>query len=145
MSGAKDFIIKDGVLEQYVGNGGDVVIPNDVGEIGRSAFSGCSNILSITIPDSVYRISFSAFQGCRGLTEITIPASVFGIEDWAFECCKGLAHVTVLGKNTKISKWAFYECSEDLLFHVPKDSEAKKFVCRYFDEELWSDRSYNPH
>ena len=38
MSDLKDFIIEDGVLEKYVGPGGDVTIPDSVTSIGDSAF-----------------------------------------------------------------------------------------------------------
>lgn len=35
-----DFRIKNGVLVKYVGNGGDVVIPDSVTAIGVKAFKG---------------------------------------------------------------------------------------------------------
>ena len=41
MSNANDFIIENGVLTKYVGPGGDVVIPEDVTEIGVQAFHMC--------------------------------------------------------------------------------------------------------
>ena len=145
MSNAKDFEIENGVLKKYLGDGGDVVIPNSVYEIGRSAFYGCREMKSVIIPDSVIRISWSAFQNCEGLTEITIPACVDSVEDWAFQGCTGLTDVTILGSNTVISKWVFYECSPDLWFDVPENSKAKKFADRYEDDRLWSDDDYNPH
>lgn len=145
MSNIKDFEIENGVLKKYLGSGGDVVIPDGVYEIGKSAFCGCRELKSITIPGSVMRIRMSAFQCCKGLTTITIPAHVDNIEDWAFEGCTGLTDVTVLGSNTTISSWAFYECSPDLWFDVPVNSRARKFADRYEDERLWSDENYNTH
>ena len=49
---------------------GNLVIPdsfanNSVTSIGDSAFSGCSNLTSITIPNSVTSIGSSAFYGCN--------------------------------------------------------------------------------
>ncbi len=38
----RDFIIKNGVPEEYTGVGGDVVIPDGVTEIGMFAFKGCT-------------------------------------------------------------------------------------------------------
>ena len=41
--------------------------------IPYGAFSGCSNLTSVTIGNSVTSIGSSAFNGCRGLTKITLP------------------------------------------------------------------------
>ena len=52
---------------------GDVEIPGGVTSIANYAFSGCSNLTSITIPDSVTSIGSGAFSGCSSLESITIP------------------------------------------------------------------------
>lgn len=39
MSSASDFVIENGVLKEYRGFGGDVVIPDGVTTIGDGAFS----------------------------------------------------------------------------------------------------------
>ena len=145
MSNVKDFVIENGVLKQYVGNGGDVVIPDDVYEIGRSAFSGCRELRSVTFPYRLITIRMSAFQGCKGLTSITLPENVNDVEDWAFEGCTGLTEVIVLGDFVTISKWAFYECSPDLWFDAPENSKASRFADRDKADRLWSDDDYNPH
>ena len=91
MSDIKDFVIEDGVLEEYTGNDAEVVIPEGVTSIGDSAFSGCTNLTAITIPDSVTSIGNYAFGECTKLTTITIPDSVTSIGGNAFWGCKGLA------------------------------------------------------
>lgn len=74
------------------------VIPSDdsVTSIGGSAFSGCSELKSVTIPDSVTSIGNYAFENCSGLTSVTIPDSVTSIGDSVFEGCKKLTSVTML-------------------------------------------------
>lgn len=52
MSNVKDFVIENGVLKKYLGNGGDVVIPDGVYEIGRSAFYECSPDLWFDAPEN---------------------------------------------------------------------------------------------
>ena len=42
-----------------------------MGNIGKSAFSYCSNLTTITIPTTVISIGASAFGSCTSLTEIT--------------------------------------------------------------------------
>ena len=53
MSENKDFVIENGVLKQYTGPGGDVVIPEGVTEVGRWAFNDCIGLTGVTIPAGV--------------------------------------------------------------------------------------------
>ncbi|MCL2071929.1 MAG: leucine-rich repeat domain-containing protein [Oscillospiraceae bacterium] len=71
-----DFVITNGVLEEYIGNGGAVVIPDGVRIIGTGAFRGNDSITSVVIPDGVAAINTRAFASCNSLTEVVIPASV---------------------------------------------------------------------
>ncbi len=81
-----------------------------VKNIGESAFSGCSNLTSVTIPNSVTSIDSEAFSGCRNLTSVTIPNSVTSIGYNAFYDCWGLSSVTIPNSVTSIGKLAFYNC-----------------------------------
>mgnify|MGYP002543931583 CR=1 FL=1 len=47
-------------------------IPDGVTSIGKSAFSGCSSLTSVTIPDSVTSIGDYAFRGCSNLNRVDI-------------------------------------------------------------------------
>lgn len=106
----EEFEVEDGVLLGYHGNGGNVVIPDNVNRIGNSAFQGCTGLTSITIPNSVTSIGSSAFQGCRYLESVIIPDSVKSIGSSAFLGCKYLASVTIGDGVTDIGNKAFYRC-----------------------------------
>ncbi len=68
----KDFIIEDGVLVEYNGDGPDVVIPDGVTGIGNFAFHDCWGLKSVVIPGTVTSVSISAFLECPGLMNITV-------------------------------------------------------------------------
>lgn len=51
----------------------DLVIPEGVTGIGVFAFSGSTELTSVTVPKSVEKIGYGAFEGCTGLTGMTIP------------------------------------------------------------------------
>ena len=83
--------LDDGTLEidRYAGNSATYEIPAEIGGkkvtgIKSNAFSGCTEMTSVTIPDSVTYIDYSAFYNCTLLKEVTIPASVNFINDIAF-------------------------------------------------------------
>ena len=88
------FVVADGVIVGYTGNGGNVEIPNrdeagtTVVAIGQSVFAGRTNIESVVIPNSVTQIGESAFEGCAGLSSVTLSNRVTEIGRMAFkDCC----------------------------------------------------------
>ena len=97
------FVIENGVLTKYTGDGGDVTIPDGVTSIGDNAFYGCSGLTSITIPDSMTSIGEYAFGNCSNLTSITIPTNVTSIGDDAFYFCNSLTAINVSKENVNYS------------------------------------------
>ena len=71
----------------YIGNSKNVLIPNNITNIGDYAFTGNKEITSIVIPEGVTNIGYRAFSECDSLKEITIPNSIRHIgEDITFFC-----------------------------------------------------------
>ena len=111
MSSMSDFIIENGNLTQYVGPGGDVVIPDGVTIIGDEAFRWCKGLTSVTIPDGVTRIGDGAFYGCRSLESITIPEGVTEIGEAVFSGCSRLAKLVLPESLESIGKDLIWESS----------------------------------
>ena len=88
-----------------------ITIPDSVTSIGNGAFSDCSGLTSITIPDSVTSIGDSAFSGCSGLTSITIPKGIINIDSYTFSDCSSLTSITIPGNVKDIGEGAFSDCS----------------------------------
>ena len=120
MSNINDFVIENGVLKEYKGQGGDVVIPEGVKSIGDSAFEYCKSLTSIVIPDGVTSIGDWAFNGCSSLTSVVIPNGVTSIGNWAFNGCSSLTSVVIPDGVTSIGDWAFNGCSSLTSIVIPE-------------------------
>ena len=60
-----DFIINDGCLEKYIGNGGEITIPDEVYEIAPQAFENCNSIVSVTFLIVLSALVSSHLQSVR--------------------------------------------------------------------------------
>ena len=132
MSNSNDFEIREGVLYDYIGPGGDVVIPDGVTGIG-CVFNECTSLQSIIIPEGITRIEQYAFRHCTSLTEIMIPNGVTYIGSGAFFDCTNLKRVRIpstinrLGhafRGLKNLQEVIIECEED-------DKKYAKFIGTY--------------
>ncbi len=77
------FDIRNGILNCYLGKGGDVEIPDGVIEVAPHAFED-AQIKSVIVPGSVKRIGKYAFCNCSKLVKITFSEGLEEIDDYAF-------------------------------------------------------------
>ena len=96
-----------------------ITLPDGVTSIGSNAFSGCSSLTSITLPDSVTSIGVWAFSDCSSLTSITLPAGVASIEDFVFAYCTSLTNIILPDNATSIGARAFFSCSSLTSINIP--------------------------
>ncbi len=107
-----DFIIEDGVLVRYAGQGGEVVIPDGVTAIDAEVFTACNALTGVTIPDSVCSIGAYAFADCENLVSVRLPASLEEIEEGVFSGCNNLRDITIPDSVYRIGDHAFANCRE---------------------------------
>lgn len=79
--------------------------------IEDGAFYGCKAISEIILPENLRRIGESVFFGCEELVSIDIPDSVTAIGAGAFMGCVSLEEVKMSSAVTKIEKWCFANCA----------------------------------
>ena len=78
--------------------------------IPSSAFSDCSELLSIKLPDNIISINDTAFARCQSLREIHIPASIESIGTRVFYYCQSLREIHIPANTESIGNGAFLYC-----------------------------------
>lgn len=114
--GSNVAIIEEGAFLNSVGFEGDLVIPDSVTTIEKSAFSShrddSANLGQLVLSKNLTAIAANSFTGRDFTGDLIIPDSVTSIGDNAFTYCGKLTGKLVLSKNiTTIGTYAFYECS----------------------------------
>lgn len=80
----------------------EIVLTNNISNIGYAAFANCTGITEITVPGSVKNIGVSAFSGCTALASAVIENGVEQIGESAFSGCPALENVTIPASVTTI-------------------------------------------
>ena len=93
--------IEDGVLTKCKDDAVNVVIPEGVTGIWKSAFQFCRRLKSVVIPSSVRTIYDSAFAWCWSLESVVISEGVTEIGDGAFEGCESLTSLEFGGTRAQ--------------------------------------------
>lgn len=102
-----EFAIVNGILIEYQGEGGDVVIPEGVTYLGDYSFLWDSSIENVIIPEGVHIIGDSVFNECTGLGSVSLPETLEVIESNAFVHCSSLSELVIPANVKKIKRWAF--------------------------------------
>ncbi|MBR0415044.1 MAG: leucine-rich repeat protein [Clostridia bacterium] len=87
-----------------------VIIEDGVTTVGYAAFSGCSNMTSVSLGKDITAVKGYAFQNCSSLTDITIPEGVTTIGNDAFLGCTALKTVILPESLESVGVYAFYGC-----------------------------------
>lgn len=96
---------------EYCSSLADIILPEGVTTIARSAFYKSKELVSVVIPNSVKSIGTEAFNGCSALKSIVLPEGMTLIKKWTFADCSSLVDVTIPGTMTTLEFHAFKNCT----------------------------------
>ncbi|MDD4290813.1 MAG: leucine-rich repeat protein [Clostridia bacterium] len=99
----EEFVVENGVLVAYNGEGGDVVIPGDLGitTIGQYCFFDTGHITSMVIPEGVTVIDSYAFFAAYSIKTISLPTTLEKVNDLGMYCMSQLTELDY--SNTKVN------------------------------------------
>ena len=86
-----------------------IFMPEGISIIGDGAFSGCSSLIDVYIPESTRSIGGAAFKGCESLTKIRIPEGIYWLEE-TFSGCGSLMEIELPNSMLDIGEYTFKNC-----------------------------------
>lgn len=101
------FETADGVLKKYNGNASEVVVPENVTELGDYVFSGCRNVTKIILPKGVKKIGEGAFWDCENLKEINLPVGLTELGESTFADCEKMEKIKFCANFHKVELGAY--------------------------------------
>ena len=101
----------------------DIILPSTLTDMGTNVFFGCRSLQKVVFNgENVTEIPRGMFEGCSSLNTVILPESLTFINAKAFYACTNLETI-VIPKNVKtLSENAFGECSKlNVLYIDSKD------------------------
>ena len=89
-----------------------VILGDDIEDIGAEAFKGCFNLLKVDLPARVKNIGLFAFESCTSLESVTLPYGLEVIRSGTFSNCRKLKEIHIPSTVTCIESSAFADCTE---------------------------------
>lgn len=140
MGTSDDFVIVNGVLEQYDGPGGDVVIPEGVTRIRPYAFDDRSgtysgendSIRSVTVPEGVEILDRGIFAQCKKLKKVILPKSLKKIDWNAFDYWNEVQGVYI----NDLASWCSIEIDDEGNVFDHFESKGKLYLKGVLVEDL---------
>lgn len=125
-----------GVLRGYYGEGGDVVLPDFIYDVGGYVFRNQTSVTSVVIPDGAIDVGYGAFSGCTGLVRVVLPDSILRIDMYAFSGCERLPEVRLPAKMKILRDSTFINCVSLRKADIPQGIEKIEFHAFYGCDRL---------
>ncbi len=97
-----------------------ILIQDGVTRLGRAAFFGCTELVSVNIPDSVTTIGSYAFGYCVKLDSVVIPNDISELNTGCFYGCSSLKTISLPNALNWISSECFRECESIETITLPQ-------------------------
>ena len=148
------FIIRNGHLIRYAGKEEKAVVPEGVTSIGRTAFSDCNSLKTISIPDSIQSIDDYAFGESTSVKRVEISYDLLeklnffgqsvevclrkkdGSVQKVICCYSNRQHIAPVSKNTIENYDSLVVGKKYEDFKMAKDVRFKAAIYRLVDKEL---------
>lgn len=104
-----DFDIVDGVIIEYLGSGGEVIIPsydaegNEVTRIDTRAFYNNKDVTAVYICEGITEIGGECFEGCVQLAEVSLPYSLEKLGEYSTFRHTSISSLVVPGNVKEIT------------------------------------------
>ena len=95
-----------------------VTISEGVEFVDSQAFSDCTALETVVLPDSITQLGTYTFNDCSALKEVTLPAGLENLESGVFENCTSLASIK-LPSGLKTMGWSFVGCTALTSVSIP--------------------------
>lgn len=100
--------------------------------VGKNAFLGCTELLTVILPDKVTYIDAFAFKGCAKLQKLILRGTVTGIGTEALSDCKNLQYITLnahpTGEFTIGENALNAEANTNVLVCIPEEMTAETML-----------------
>ncbi|MDD4290785.1 MAG: leucine-rich repeat protein [Clostridia bacterium] len=107
-----EYVVKNGVLVEYRGLGGDVVLPDSITSIAELVFANNTALTSIDMSNTkITSIGVQAFHNCTNLTRVILPDTLISIDRQAFGVCSSLDRIIIPASVESMGQMVFYLCS----------------------------------
>jgi len=105
-----DYSYNDIPWREYADTITGVVVSDGIDIVGKNAFNGMTELVSVTLAETVRLIDDNAFQNCTALETVTLPSNLRRIGSGAFYNCTALTSIVVPDTVTHIGPGAFMDC-----------------------------------
>ncbi len=120
-----DYVVIGGKLIDYIGEGGEIVIPENVTKIYSYVFAGNEDITSVTFSryNLMTEIEADTFEGCTNLESVVLSENIENVDRTAFENTSWIQ--TVSGTTKYLYYTDTYNGVKKIVLYLGSDAEVR--------------------